>query len=145
MYIIYICIYLNIYIYIHNIMYIIYIIYKWSYILCYIYIIYLIILYNIYIVYIIYLWYICKLYISDIYIHVTITYTYYMYICNHEDNMPPGYHHSGFVGTHALRHMMHSLSCAQVQELPQSQNGYNGEGTLFWWLYKYYAHLTILS
>ena len=32
----------------------------------------------------------------------------------------PAYHHSGFVATHALRHMMYSLSCAQVHDLPQS-------------------------
>ena len=38
---------------------------------------------------------------------------------------PPGYHHNGFVATHALR------SCAQVHELPQSHCGDNREGTLF--------------
>ena len=35
---------------------------------------------------------------------------------------PPGYHHNGFVATHA---------CAQVHELPQSHCGDNREGTLF--------------
>ena len=39
---------------------------------------------------------------------------------------PPGYHHNGFVATHALR-----TSCAQVHELPQSHCGDNREGTLF--------------
>ena len=34
---------------------------------------------------------------------------------------PPGYHHNGFVATHALGHMM----------LPQSYCGDNREGTLF--------------
>ena len=33
---------------------------------------------------------------------------------------PPGYHHNGFVATHA-----------QVHELPQSHCGDNREGTLF--------------
>ena len=26
---------------------------------------------------------------------------------------PPGYHHNGFVATHALGHMMYGSSCAQ--------------------------------
>ena len=61
---------------------------------------------------------------------------------------PPGYHHNGFVATHALEHMMYSepytwahdvrwtwymmnrTSCAQVHELPQSHCGDNQEGTL---------------
>ena len=72
---------------------------------------------------------------------------------------PPGYHHNGFVATHALEHMMYSepytwahdvrwtwymmnrTSCAQVHELPQSHCGDNQEGTLFSWLHVYYAHL----
>ena len=33
---------------------------------------------------------------------------------------PPGYHHNGFVATHALGHMMYGTSCAQVHELPHS-------------------------
>ena len=47
---------------------------------------------------------------------------------------PPGYHHNGFVATHALGHMMYGTSCAQVHELhelPQSHCGDNREGTLF--------------
>ena len=44
---------------------------------------------------------------------------------------PPGYHHNGFVATHALGHMMNRTSCAQVHELPQSHCGDNLEGTLF--------------
>ena len=57
---------------------------------------------------------------------------------------PPGYHHNGFVATHALGHMMYGsscaqvyptvpnrTSCAQVHELPQSHCGDNWEGTLF--------------
>ena len=51
---------------------------------------------------------------------------------------PPGYHHNGFVTTHALGQMMYGLtahdnrtSCAQVHELPQSHCGDNREGTLF--------------
>ena len=44
---------------------------------------------------------------------------------------PPGYHHNGFVATHALGHMMCRTSCAQVHELPQSHCGDNREGTLF--------------
>ena len=44
---------------------------------------------------------------------------------------PPGYHHNGFVATHALGHMMYRTSCAQVHELPQSYCGCNREGTLF--------------
>ena len=38
-----------------------------------------------------------------IYIYIYI----YIYICYHEN--PPGYHHNGFVATHALGHMMHML------------------------------------
>ena len=47
---------------------------------------------------------------------------------------PPGYHHNGFVTTHALGHMMYGCnrtSCAQVHELSQSHCGDNREGTLF--------------
>ena len=52
---------------------------------------------------------------------------------------PPGYHHNGFVATHALGHMMCTVtdnmmnrtSCAQVHELPQNHCGDNREGTLF--------------
>ena len=50
---------------------------------------------------------------------------------------PPGYHHNGFVATHALgahdvRLSVHNrTSCAQVHELPQSHYGDNREGTLF--------------
>ena len=44
---------------------------------------------------------------------------------------PPSYHHNGFVVTHALGHMIHSTSFAQVHELPQSHCGDNREGTLF--------------
>ena len=46
---------------------------------------------------------------------------------------PPGYHHNGFVATHALGHIMCIIrtSCAQVHELPQSHCGDNREGTLF--------------
>ena len=41
---------------------------------------------------------------------------------------PPGfgYHHNGFVATHALGHMMYR--CAQVYELPQGHFGDNREG-----------------
>ena len=43
----------------------------------------------------------------------------------------PGYHHNGFVATHALGHIMYinRISCAQVHELPQSHCGDNREGT----------------
>ena len=47
---------------------------------------------------------------------------------------PPGYHHNGFVATHALGHMMYGWAhdlCAQVHELPQNHCGDNREGTLF--------------
>ena len=44
---------------------------------------------------------------------------------------PPGYHHNGFVATHALGYMMNRTSCVQVHELPQSHCGDNREGTLF--------------
>ena len=51
---------------------------------------------------------------------------------------PPGYHHNGFVATHALGQMMYGnhkygnrTSCAQVHELPQSHCGDNRDGTLF--------------
>ena len=42
---------------------------------------------------------------------------------------PPGYHHNGFVATHALGY--NRTSCAQVHQLPQSHCGDNREGTLF--------------
>ena len=42
---------------------------------------------------------------------------------------PPGYHHNGFVATHATHD--NRTSCAQVHELPQSHYGDNREGTLF--------------
>ena len=58
------------------------------------------------------------------YIYVYVYVYVYMYIC------PPGYHHNGFVATHALGHM-NCTSCAQVHELPQSHCGDNWEGTLF--------------
>ena len=54
----------------------------------------------------------------------------YMYMRNHENSCPPGYHHNGFVGTHA-----------QVHELSQSHCGDNQEGTSFSWLHIYYTHL----
>ena len=41
---------------------------------------------------------------------------------------PPGYHHHGFVATHALGHMMYGSSCVQVHELPQSRCGDNRGG-----------------
>ena len=41
-----------------------------------------------------------------------------------------GYHHNGFVASHALGHM-HSTSCAQIHELSQHHCGDNREGTLF--------------
>ena len=48
---------------------------------------------------------------------------------------PPGYHHNGFVATHALGYMMYGhmnrTSCAPVHELPQSHCGDNREGTFF--------------
>ena len=44
---------------------------------------------------------------------------------------PPGYHHNGFVATHALCGNSNRTSCAQVHELPQSHCGDNREGTLF--------------
>ena len=54
----------------------------------------------------------------------------------------PGYHHNGFVATHALGHMMCGYVrwctlCAQVHELPQSHCGDNWKGTLFSWLHIY--------
>ena len=52
---------------------------------------------------------------------------------------PPGYHHNGFVATHALGHTMYTgarnlTSCAQVHELPQSHCGDSREGTLFFYI-----------
>ena len=59
----------------------------------------------------------------------------YIYIIIMKTMCPPGYHHNGFVVTHALGHMMYGFmchkSCAQVHELPQSHCGDNREGTLF--------------
>ena len=42
---------------------------------------------------------------------------------------PSGYHHNGFVATHALGHIC--TSCTQVHELPQSHCDDKREGTLF--------------
>ena len=36
-----------------------------------------------------------------------------IYLCNHENNVtmcPPDYHHNGFVGAHALGHMMYGCT-----------------------------------
>ena len=44
---------------------------------------------------------------------------------------PPGYHHNGFMATHAPGHMMYGL-----HELPQSHYGDSWEGTLFSWVLK---------
>ena len=33
-----------------------------------------------------------------------------MYISYHENNVLPGYHHNGFVATHAFGHMMYSYT-----------------------------------
>ena len=41
-----------------------------------------------------------------------------------------GYHHNGFVATHAFGHM-NRTSCAQVHELPKNHCGDNRNGTLF--------------
>ena len=41
---------------------------------------------------------------------------------------PSGYHHNGFVATHALG--TPCTSCAQAHELPQSHCGDNREATL---------------
>ena len=51
---------------------------------------------------------------------------------------PPGYHHNGFVETHALGH--NRTSCAQVHELPQSHCGDNQEGTLFFMITDTHTH-----
>ena len=45
---------------------------------------------------------------------------------------PPGYHHNGFVPTHALgqvHELPQSMSCHQVHELPQNHCGDNREDT----------------
>ena len=43
-----------------------------------------------------------------VYVYVYVYVYIYIYICNHENNVcPPGYHHNGFVATHALGHMMY--------------------------------------
>ena len=49
---------------------------------------------------------------------------------------PPGYRYIRFVATHAFGHIMCTvcascISCAQVDELPQSDCGSNWEATLF--------------
>ena len=111
----------------------------------YIYIIYIHIIQIIYIIYnIIYL-------ILYIYIYI---YIYTQYISSHKWSMtqrvlkshrskmsiiyvimktmcPPSYHHSGFVATYALGHMINNHTCVQVHELPQSHCDDNREGTLF--------------
>ena len=75
---------------------------------------------------------------SHIYIYIYI-YAIMKTIC------PPGYHHDGFVTTHALGHMMYDCAwCAQVHELPQIHCGNNQEGTLFSRLNIYYTHFAFV-
>ena len=64
---------------------------------------------------------------------------------------PLGYHHNGFMATHALGHMMYIItiyiynrtsyynctSCAQVHELRESHFADNREGTLCIYIYIY--------
>ena len=77
--------------------------------------------------------YVCMYVCIYIYIYIYI----YICICIYvimKTMCPPGYHHNGFVATHALGHMMyglHELPQTQVHELPQSHCGDNREGTLF--------------
>ena len=66
---------------------------------------------------------------------------------------PPGYHHNGFVATHALGwahdvllNMISRTSYAQVYELPQSHCGVNrGTYIVFMIAYIYYAHLASMK
>ena len=44
---------------------------------------------------------------------------------------PRGYHHYGFVETHALGHMIYGYITCPRQELPQSHCGNNWTGTIF--------------
>ena len=46
-------------------------------------------------------------------------YNIYIYIC-HENNVPPGYHHNGFVATQALGHMVHGV-CICILLVPKNQ------------------------
>ena len=57
---------------------------------------------------------------------------------------PPGYHHNGFVASHALGHMMHGLTVHHVPKCMSCHKnhcGDNWEGTLFSCVHIYYAHL----
>ena len=33
----------------------------------------------------------------------------YIYICNHQNNVPSGYHHNDFVAPHALGHLIDGI------------------------------------
>ena len=61
-----------------------------------------------------------------------------------------GYHHNGFVATHALGHMITvcvcclCTSCAQVHELPQRHCGDNREGTLLYLYDIYIGHIYVI-
>ena len=48
----------------------------------------------------------------------THTHKYNMYIC------PPGYHHNGFVATHALGHMMYGLNDVRFVPLIKKEDCY---------------------
>ena len=53
-----------------------------------------------------------------------------IFTCNNKNKIPPGYHHHGFVVTHAL--FVNRISCAQVYELLQNRCGDEWDGTLFY-------------
>ena len=65
-----------------------------------------------------------------------------LHTCNHELKKrmcPPGCHHNSFAATHGNSCTgAQQSSCAQGNELPQSNCGDNLEGTLFsWWLHNF--------
>ena len=73
-------------------------------------------------------------------------------MCNHETNVLPDYHHSGFVATHALRDTMYThdvpshIPSAWVATLPQCHCGDNWEGILLSRLHTYiYIYIYIAN
>ena len=54
------------------------------------------------------------------------------YICNHENNVPPRYHHNGFVATHALGYMMYRYTLS----VPMNQRMLNKWSLMITYIYR---------
>ena len=61
---------------------------------------------------------------------------------------PPGYHHNGFVATHALEHMMYGYHTSTVHHVPKCMSCHKAIVVITGWahcfhdyIHIYYAHL----